>query len=100
MEDKELGSKTFTFYHLNTQLKSLGKLKDSLRDEIKEEMKLRKADLLDIGKCRINFSTYDKTYAKKEKINNFLIESGEKLDDYYEKRTHEKLQVVKKITKL
>ncbi|KKL23951.1 hypothetical protein LCGC14_2420280, partial [marine sediment metagenome] len=58
MKDDEFGSKVVNFYHLNTQLKSLNKLKDSLRDEIKVEMKSRKAGLLDIGGCRVDFSKY------------------------------------------
>lgn len=97
MKDKEFEEKTFTFYHLNTQLKHLGKLKDELRDELKDEMRLRKADILDIGRCRIDFSSYERTYQHKDKVDSFIIESGEKLDDYYYKKKIEKLQVVKTI---
>lgn len=97
MNDKELDEMAFAFFHLNTQLKHLGKLKDKMRDELKEEMKLRKADILDIGRCRIDFSSYERTYQRKDKVDSFIIESGEKLEDYYYKKKIEKLQVVKTI---
>lgn len=97
MEDNKLDEKAFIFYQLNTQLKQLGKLKDGLRDELLSEMKLRKADILDIGRCRIDFSTYNREYQKKDKVNSFIIESGGKLSNYYYKKKIEKLQVVLKI---
>ena len=97
MKDEELDEKAFVFYQLNTQLKQLGKLKDKMRDELKEEMKLRKADILDIGRCRIDFSTYKRTYQKKDKVDTLIIESGKKMSDYYYEKEIEKLQVVMKI---
>lgn len=97
MDNKTLNEKAIFFDQLNVQIKSLEKVKGKLYDELKDEVKGRGLLFIDTGACRIDISSYTRKYPRKEKMDNFIINSGEDIKDYYFEKKIEKMQVVKKI---
>jgi len=95
LEKNNLNNKILTYYNLNDQIKKLGKIREKLNKEIKLELEEKKIDQYDGISHRAVLDEQERTYADNKKIKSFLIESGEKVDDYYNKKKVVSLRVVK-----
>jgi len=93
MKKSEFIEKLNLFNDLKEQLKSLGKVKDGLRDEIKGLLERRKTDLFEIGEFRIVLTKYER---KSLDIKRLVREEEINIDKYYDKKEYTRLDVVKR----
>ncbi len=82
------------YHEISKQISILNNIKDTLKSDIKTYLTSEKIGFKEFSKYRISVTKYNRTYWLKDKLKEFIMNSGRKVSEFSYDKEIEKLNVV------